>query len=363
MPLLPLLDRARVVVVLGAGGVGKTTISAALGLSAAERGRRTVVVTADPARRLAGALGLEGLPDVPHAVPGAAGPLAAMMIDQRRSWDRLMRRHATAAALERMLDNPFYALLARGLAGTHELLAIEELCQQASEFELTVLDTPPAAQALEFLDAPRRLRAFLRPRTMRLLLAAYRSRGVQSLASSFVRAVEDATGARALGDLAEFLALLGSLVDGLVARTRELEALLRDRGTALVLVCEPSAPGVEAARGLGRELADRGLPPRAVIVNRFHRPAPEVAGAGAVEAALAAAGIAAPARAWIAGNHLAYARMAAAEAARLDALEAEHPRAALTAVPTLEADVHDLGGLRALGAALGVTPAAAPRAS
>ncbi|HMA47764.1 MAG TPA: ArsA-related P-loop ATPase, partial [Frankiaceae bacterium] len=177
------LDTARIVVCCGAGGVGKTTTAAALGLRAAERGRAVVVLTIDPARRLAQSMGLRELDNAPRRVAGVAptagGRLDAMMLDMKRTFDEIVEAHADPDRAAQILANPFYQSLSSSFAGTQEYMAMEKLGQlrHADEWDLIVVDTPPSRSALDFLDAPQRLGRFLDGRMIRLLLAPAKAGG------------------------------------------------------------------------------------------------------------------------------------------------------------------------------------------
>src|SRR5213082_991036 len=179
-----LLDdpRTRIIVCCGSGGVGKTTTAAALGLRAAERGRHVVVLTVDPARRLAQSMGLTALDNTPRPVPlapGGPGSLHAMMLDMKRTFDEIVEAHADPARAAQILANPFYQSLSSSFAGTQEYMAMEKLGQlrHADEWDLIVVDTPPSRSALDFLDAPQRLSRFLDGRLIRMLTAPTRVSG------------------------------------------------------------------------------------------------------------------------------------------------------------------------------------------
>lgn len=180
----PLIDdpRTRIVVCCGSGGVGKTTTAAALGLRAAERGRKVVVLTIDPARRLAQSMGIDSLDNTPRRVKGiddtAGGELHAMMLDMKRTFDEIVEAHADGQRAEAILGNPFYQSLSAGFAGTQEYMAMEKLGQLRAqdEWDLIVVDTPPSRSALDFLDAPKRLGSFLDGKLIRVLMAPHEGR-------------------------------------------------------------------------------------------------------------------------------------------------------------------------------------------
>jgi anion-transporting ArsA/GET3 family ATPase len=360
---------SRVIVCIGAGGVGKTTVAAALGLAAARAGRRALVLTIDPAHRLVDALGLDSLGVEPRRVAAAAGSLDAMQLDQKVAWDRLVARHAPSPeAAHRLLENRVYRGLSQSFAGTHEYLAVEALCALVEEgrYDLLVLDTPPADQAFAFLEAPARLRGLLDARLVQLLLGGRRFLPAWR---ALLRRAEAATGSAALADLADFFAALSSFFDVVEARAREVDALLHDARTAIVLVAAADDRSLATATAAASRLGAIGLAPSAIVVNRLLAPDLEVEGEppprARVLAELAAAGLEARA-AWLADNYLAYRRHAAGEAARARAIAATAPGATLVPIPNLGADVHDLDSLgdlaRRLSAAGAISLTASPPA-
>ena len=254
----------RIVVCCGSGGVGKTTTAAALGLRAAEvHGRRTVVLTIDPARRLAQALGLTALDNTPRQVKGVdeeRGELHAMMLDMKRTFDEVVLAHTDPEKAEEIFANPFYAAMSSTFAGTQEYMAMEKLGQLRSrdEWDLIVVDTPPSRSALDFLDAPARLSRFLDGRMLRLLLAPARAggRSVFKLASAsfglFTRAVTKILGTQLLTDLSTF-------VDGAGLDVR------RFPGAGRAHVPDPAGPG-DGVPGGGR--AGAGRDPRGRVLRR-----------------------------------------------------------------------------------------------
>ena len=241
----------RIIVTCGAGGVGKTTTAAALGLRAAERGRKVVVLTIDPARRLAQALGLTELDNTPRAVAEVSvangGRLDAMMLDMKRTFDEVVLAHATREKAEQILANPFYVALSSSFAGTQEYMAMEKLGQlhrqaeRTGDWDLIVVDTPPSRSALDFLDAPERLASLLEGRFLRLLLAPARgpfrlmSAGV-SMAMSVLNKV---LGAQVLTDVQTFVAAFDTLFGGFRQRAEQTVALLREPHTAFLVVAAP----------------------------------------------------------------------------------------------------------------------------
>ncbi len=276
---------AHVLVTTGAGGVGKTTVAAAIGLAAARAGRRTLVLTIDPARRLAQAMGLESLDDTPAPVPLAddlPGELHAMMLDMGTTFDRLIDRHATspenAAAIK---ANRIYRTLSSTLSGTQEYMAMERLHElhETGEWDLLVIDTPPTRSALDFLDAPKRMTSFLDGRLLRLLmkpsLAAGKSVGkvVGFGATAFMRVAGKVTGMELLDDLASFFRAFDGMYDGFKERAAEVLVLLQQPSSRFVVVTSPEPPPLREARFFLQRLEQEGLHAAGLVVNRIR---PEV---------------------------------------------------------------------------------------
>jgi anion-transporting ArsA/GET3 family ATPase len=342
------LADCRTVICAGSGGTGKTTMAAALALGLAERGRRVGVVTIDPARRLAGALGLARLGNEPRRVEtgGRRGELWAMMLDHKRTFDELVGRLAPdAAARDAILANRVYRELSSAVAGSQEFGAVAELYEldRSGRFDALVLDTPPSRNALDFLDAPQRLAAFLDGRLFKALGAPA---GVAAGGSALVLGVlRRLTGMELLDDLRVFFLTLGGVLDGLAERATAVHRLLLDPATAFVVVASPEPVPVEEAIFLARRLDAASMRVGALVVNRVRplgtaaAPAPStLAAALEGDAALAARALRA----------LADVRdLARRDAAGLARLEAAVGRAPLV-VPQLDDDVHDLDGLRAV---------------
>ncbi|MGP4115222.1 ArsA family ATPase [Streptomyces sp. 4N509B] len=285
-----LLDDAgtRIVVCCGAGGVGKTTTAAALGLRAAERGRRVVVLTIDPARRLAQSMGLTELDNTPRPVPGidtaAGGELFAMMLDMKRTFDEIVEAHADPARARAILGNPFYQSLSAGFAGTQEYMAMEKLGQLAArdEWDLIVVDTPPSRSALDFLDAPQRLGSFLDGRFIRVLMGPAKAGGragrkVLGLGMAGLSLVAGTLG-KVLGtallrDVQTFVAAMDTMFGGFRTRADATYRLLQAPGTAFLVVAAPEQDALrEAAYFVERLAADR-MPLAGLVLNRVHVPA------------------------------------------------------------------------------------------
>ena len=240
----------RVVVCCGAGGVGKTTTAAAMALRAAEYGRTVVVLTIDPAKRLAQALGIKDLGNTPQRVPLApevTGELHAMMLDMRRTFDEMVIQYSGPDRAQEILDNQFYQTVATSLAGTQEYMAMEKLGQLLAEdrWDLVVVDTPPSRNALDFLDAPKRLGGFMDSRLWKLLLGPGRGIGklVTGAMGLAMRALSTVLGSQMLGDAAAFVQSLDATFGGFREKADRTYELLKRRGTQFVVVsaAEPDA--------------------------------------------------------------------------------------------------------------------------
>ncbi|MEU1646755.1 ArsA family ATPase [Micromonospora zamorensis] len=358
----------RIVVCCGAGGVGKTTTAAALALRAAEHhGRRTVVLTIDPARRLAQSLGLTELDNTPRQVKGidvesSGGELHAMMLDMKRTFDDVVLQHTDPAKAAEIFANPFYQAMSSTFAGTQEYMAMEKLGQlhARGEWDLIVVDTPPSRSALDFLDAPARLSRFLDGRMLRLLLAPARSGGrsmfslVTASFGMFSKVVQKVLGAQLLTDLSGFVAALDSMFGGFRQRAEQTYRILQAGETAFLLVAAPEPDAVREAAYFAGRLRDERMPLAGLVLNRVHRPAvPEL---GAEQSRLAAERLTElgghEATADVLRAHAALARQAVREqqvAARFTEAFPAVPAVSVTAQP---ADVHDVDGLRTIGAAI-----------
>ena len=365
------VDERHVIVCTGAGGVGKTTTAAALALEAARRGRRTIVLTIDPARRLAQSLGLSKLDTSPRPVPGVDG-LDAMMLDMKRTFDEIVERHAaTPQRVQRILDNRFYQQLSASLAGTQEYMAMEKLydLHQTGRYDCIVIDTPPTRNALDFLDAPRRLTDFLEGRFLKMFLSPglaagrFASRAFGMGTGLFMRAASRVTGAAVLEDLAEFFQSFEGMYEGFKDRAQAVYHLLRRPGSAFVVVSTAEPPALREAGYFLRRLERDGMPTAGVVVNRVTLP-PGGRLASVERAHLAEAADALDTeddveRATAALLRLALdARDIAARQGRAinAAFRGLHPRR-LVEVPLAPGDVHDVDGLRWVAEQL-ITPTA-----
>ncbi|WP_073947091.1 ArsA family ATPase [Streptomyces kebangsaanensis] len=294
----PLLDdpETRIVVCCGSGGVGKTTTAAALGLRAAERGRKVVVLTIDPARRLAQSMGIDSLDNVPRRVKGTegGGELHAMMLDMKRTFDEVVEAHADPERAAAILANPFYQSLSAGFAGTQEYMAMEKLGQLRArdEWDLIVVDTPPSRSALDFLDAPKRLGSFLDGRLIRLLTAPAKLGGRAGMKflnvgmTMMTGTLGKLLGGQLLKDVQTFVAAMDTTFGGFRTRADATYKLLQAPGTAFLVVAAPERDALREAAYFVERLAAEKMPLAGLVLNRVHG-----SGAGhlSAERALAAA--------------------------------------------------------------------------
>jgi anion-transporting ArsA/GET3 family ATPase len=349
------IGRYRLIVCVGTGGVGKTTIAAAIAIAAARRGLRAMVLTIDPARALARAMGLAGLAGSGQRVADldVPGVLSAAMLDPKQSWDAFIARHAPSASVaDALLANPFYQRVSTTFAGSTEYMAVEELCRlaESGEHDLIVLDTPPAAHALDFVRAPERIDRLLDPEVAAWFARPYgvwRSAGAG--ARFVLRRLEHVAGKSTLRDISAFFVALDALVGGVIARTRQVRALLaRDAGFALVAA--PRQLVLAETEVLRSNLAGHAAPLVAAIVNRVHAPprvSPEVA-----RAALAALGDGAS-PAWLRAAWDDAVGRADEERADVARFAAALPDGIpIARVDELDRDVHSLADLVAIAGAL-----------
>jgi len=278
----PLIDdpETRIVVCCGSGGVGKTTTAAALGLRAAERGRKVVVLTIDPARRLAQSMGIDSLDNVPRRVKGVegGGELHAMMLDMKRTFDEIVEAHADRERAAAILGNPFYQSLSAGFAGTQEYMAMEKLGQLRSrdEWDLIVVDTPPSRSALDFLDAPKRLGSFLDGRLIRLLTAPAKLGGRAGMKflnvgmSMMTGTLGKLLGGQLLKDVQTFVAAMDTTFGGFRTRADATYQLLQAPGTAFLVVAAPERDALREAAYFVERLAAEDMPLAGLVLNRVH---------------------------------------------------------------------------------------------
>ncbi|MGA5867918.1 ArsA family ATPase [Streptomyces cinereoruber] len=284
MELDPLLDDrgTRIIVCCGAGGVGKTTTAAALGVRAAERGRRVVVLTIDPARRLAQSMGIDSLDNTPRKVEGIkgsdGGELHAMMLDMKRTFDEIVEAHADPARARAILENPFYQSLSAGFAGTQEYMAMEKLGQLRArdEWDLIVVDTPPSRSALDFLDAPKRLGSFLDGKFIKLLMAPAKVGGRAGMKflnvgmSMMTGTLGKLLGGQFLKDVQTFVAAMDTMFGGFRTRADATYKLLQAPGTAFLVVATPERDALREAAYFVERLAAEKMPLAGLVLNRVH---------------------------------------------------------------------------------------------
>jgi anion-transporting ArsA/GET3 family ATPase len=346
----------RVVVCCGAGGVGKTTTAAAMALRAAEYGRTVVVLTIDPARRLAQALGIKDLGNTPQRVPlppEVTGELHAMMLDMRRTFDEMVLENSEPGRAEAILNNQFYQTVATSLAGTQEYMAMEKLGQLLAQdrWDLIVVDTPPSRNALDFLDAPKRLGSFMDGRLWRLLLAPGRGLGklVTGAVGLAMKALSTVLGSQMLSDASAFVQSLDSTFGGFREKADRTYELLKRRGTQFVVVSAAEPDALREASFFVDRLSREKMPLAGLILNRTHPTlcplTVERAVDGAVELeaddpeSLAAA---------VLRVHADRALTAKREVRLLSRFTGANPSVAIVGVPSLPFDVSDLEALRAI---------------
>jgi anion-transporting ArsA/GET3 family ATPase len=355
-----LLDDKRICICAGAGGVGKTTTAAAIAMGMAARGLKVAVLTIDPAKRLADSLGLPELGNEerqvdPSLFPEAGvdlngGELWAMMLDAKATFDELVRRHAPdAETRDRILSNRIYQQLSAALAGSQEYMAMEKLFEIYAEdrYDLLVLDTPPTRNALDFLDAPRRLTQFIEGRALQVFMRPTGlgmkvfGRGT-SMMFSVLRRV---TGVEVLEDLSEFFQAFSGMVGGFRERAERVNELLANPETSFLVVCGPQGEPITEAVYFHRKLVEAKLPFGGVIVNKVHYESelPDYGpdDASALGTALGDEGLAGR----VLENFDDYRALAARDQRNIERLTAEMRARLVIQVPYLDEDVHDLAGL------------------
>jgi anion-transporting ArsA/GET3 family ATPase len=349
------LDTAEIIVCCGSGGVGKTTTAAALALRAAERGRATVVLTIDPARRLAQSMGLDQLDNTPRAVKGVDGELDAMMLDMKRTFDETVLEHAEPAKAEQILANPFYQALSSSFAGTQEYMAMEKLGQlkATGRYDLVVVDTPPTRSALDFLDAPERLSTFLDGRLVKVLLAPAKAGGRAYLKvfGVFTNAISRIIGAAFLQDVSQFVGAMETMFGGFRERAQGTYDLLKDPATQFVVVATPERDALREASYFVERLGQEGMPLAGLVINRVHRAATTGLSTGRALSAAEALGKDSVTSGLL---HLHAVRLALAtrEEHLTERFTGAHPDVPVVRVAAQPGDVHDLEGLRRIGADL-----------
>jgi anion-transporting ArsA/GET3 family ATPase len=358
-----LLEGKRVCICAGSGGVGKTTTSAAIAAGMAARGKKVAVLTIDPAKRLADSLGLPELGNEERQVDPAlleaagidanGGELWAMMLDPKATFDEVVRRHAPdAETRDRILSNRIYQQLSAALAGSQEYMAMEKLFEIWAEdrYDLLVLDTPPSRNALDFLDAPKRLTQFIEGRALQVFLrpTGIASRvigGGTSMALSVLRRI---TGVDLLEDLTEFFQSFSGMVGGFRERAKRVNELLADSQTSFLVVCGPQGEPISEAVYFHRKLVEAGLPFGGVIVNKVHYEALWEPTGGDLDAELAEVLGDDDLAARVIANHSDFRALARRDRRNIERLAAELRTHAVIQVPYLDEDVHDLTGLMEL---------------
>ena len=375
-----LLASREIIVACGPGGVGKTTTAAAAAaMAAAHSGGKVLVLTIDPARRLANALGLEGIGNTERRVPDEAfalagikprGELYAAMLDTKESWDALIRHHAPDdRTRDEILANPLYRNISQRFVQSHDYIAMERLFEIHSEgtYDLIVVDTPPTRNALDFLDAPERMAEFFSSRLLRWLIVPYRSRLVNFASKPFYQVADRILGTQFLADIAEFFILFQSMYDGFIERARAVQRLLADRRTSFIVVSTLETVPLREAEYFAQAITERKLHLGAIVLNkvlpdylrdpegaevaeRLLDRAEEIAGAIAPQLNDAEPAQVRRVLTEIGQNYMDYRIVAQSEAEK----QAELSTAAetLVSVPYFETDVHDFAGLMRLGAGL-----------
>jgi anion-transporting ArsA/GET3 family ATPase len=370
-----LLAAKEIVICCGSGGVGKTTTAAAAGaMAAAQLGGKVLVVTVDPARRLANALGLEAFGNVETRVPAEAfaaagvecrGELWAAMLDTKQSWDDLVRQHAPdPATRDAILQNPLYANITGRFVQSHDYIAMERLYEihASGRYDLVIVDTPPTRNALDFLEAPERMADFFSSRLLRWLTAPYRSRFVNAATKPFYRVADTILGSAFLEDIAEFFLLFQTMYDGFVERARAVQRVLEDRRTTFVVVSTLESAPLREAEYFMSALEQRRFHLGAVVLNKVlpsYLLDPGAAKAAArldadpARAAAVLGGLAADDEATarvvaeVAQSFLNFRVVASREAEQRS--ELGRTPDVLASVPYFDSDIHDLAGLLLLG--------------
>jgi anion-transporting ArsA/GET3 family ATPase len=354
-PIAQAVQTHDVLICVGSGGVGKTTVAASLALRSAVDGKGSLVCTIDPAKRLANALGLEALGNAETPIPGSAfekaglkpgATMRAMMLDMKRSWDELIERRAPPDKRDKILQNRFYLAMSSALAGSQEYIAMEKLWELRTQrdYPLIVLDTPPTAHALDFLDAPNRILDFLDNEAAKWLLTPALAAGkvglkLFSFGSSYVaKTISRFTGAETLQELAAFMLAISGLNEGFRERATETRALLSAKTTAFVLVTGPMPDRMDEAVYFHTLLKQNHLEVAALVVNRVHQPVPDSQWA-------AAARLPETLKRKMEQTLEESEHLAAGDARGIERLKELCPGTPLIVVPRFERDVHDLKSL------------------
>jgi anion-transporting ArsA/GET3 family ATPase len=375
-----LLASREIIVACGPGGVGKTTTAAAAAAMAAARGGgKVLVLTIDPARRLANALGLEGIGNTERRVPDEAfasagvkprGELYAAMLDTKESWDALIRHHAPdERTRDEILANPLYSNISGRFVQSHDYIAMERLFEIHAEgiYDLIVVDTPPTRNALDFLDAPERMADFFSSRLLRWLIVPYRSRLVNFASKPFYQVADRILGTQFLADIAEFFILFQTMYDGFVERARAVQRLLADRRTSFIVVSTLETVPLREAEYFAQAITERKLhlgaivlnkvlpdylrdPEGALVAERLRDRAEEIADAIAPLIGVADTAQVRRVLVEVGQNYMDYRLVAQSEAEKQ--AELSTTAETLVSVPFFDTDVHDFAGLMRLGAGL-----------
>jgi anion-transporting ArsA/GET3 family ATPase len=340
-----------VIVCTGSGGVGKTTTAAVIALEGARLGRKTCVVTIDPAKRLADALGLAELSNSPTRISGpweaGGGELWALMLDTKTTFDDLVLKNAESEEQARgILENRFYRNISGALSGTQEYMAMEKLYElhHSTAFDLVVVDTPPTRNALDFLEAPRRLTHFLDHRLYRVLMTPTRGivKAVNLAAQAFLRTIAKVVGGDVVSDAIAFFSAFDGMEAGFRDRAAATLELLSDEVTAFILVSAPRRDVVEEATYFAAKLTEADIPVRALIVNRMH---PRFAKGDSAATRERARRFEGTPLGGLYENLAAFQQVSANEEDHLAGLAERVAPAPVIRVPFLQSDVHDLEGL------------------
>jgi anion-transporting ArsA/GET3 family ATPase len=371
--LSDVVDHGRIAVCCGSGGVGKTTTAAIIAIEGARRGRRAVVVTIDPAKRLANALGLDGLTNEPRVIDPQrwdpdndrvqGGELSAMMLDTKSTFDGLVTRYAESEEqAQRILANNFYRNISGALSGTQEYMAMEKLHELYEDggFDLIVVDTPPSRHALDFLDAPERLLRLLNNPIFRVLMVPARTglRIAGAAVQAFIRTVSRVVGAAVVDDIVAFFRSFEGMEEGFRTRAARVVEILKQPETRFVLVTSPRRDAIEEARFFAERIGDHDLSVDALIVNRVHPRFGEEIAVGLRARADTLRELSAPTRTEREARDRLAARyqnlaefndIAERERANIETVRVRTRSAAVAYVPYLAHDVHDFHALAEVG--------------
>lgn len=366
-PISEIVARKEVIVCAGSGGVGKTTTAASIALRAALEGKKAAVLTIDPARRLASSLGLKELTNDPTKVSSRkfaaaglepTGELHAMMLDTKSTFDKVVLRYAPSPEqAEKILQNRFAQSISSTLSGTQEYMALEKLYELHAEggFDLLVIDTPPTRNALDFLDAPKRVTDFFDSRVLRWFLLPYMKAGggmmrfANVAAGTFLKIVQRIVGTDVLKDTAEFFGSMEGMYEGMKQRAREVANLLRSDATSFIVVTSPSEDSVNEATFFASRLNESGLPFGALVVNRVHPKYGDGTGVKPRQLTkLEKGGQDAQLLAKLLDNEEAFMRVVTLEEQNLETLARKIPRHRWVRVPYLEREAVDFPGLVAI---------------